>query len=153
MNWQNWPKIDQVWAWLSRGHPESGIPLKVRSWALVCWSTAISKSSFTKNQGEPPPLLGIMLSNSSHYETRLKLNSSLSNRKSRHFSFFLNTLLNQSPTPINCKVKNACSQHIIIRYHTIKVASTRVVVGSHGHSQQHIIEIRECFKLFFFPNL
>ena len=22
--------------------------------ALVCWSTAFSKSSFTKNQGEPP---------------------------------------------------------------------------------------------------
>ena len=29
-------------------------PSKVWSWALVCWSTAISKSSFTKNQGEPP---------------------------------------------------------------------------------------------------
>ena len=30
------------------GHPESGTPSKVWSWALVCWSTAISKSSFTK---------------------------------------------------------------------------------------------------------
>ena len=33
------------------GHPESGTPSKVWSWALVCWSTAISKSSFTKKSG------------------------------------------------------------------------------------------------------
>ena len=38
------------------GYPESGNPSKVRSRALVFWSTAISKSSFTKNQGEPPQL-------------------------------------------------------------------------------------------------
>ena len=36
------------------GHPESGTLSKVLSQDLVCWSTAISKSSFTKNQGEPP---------------------------------------------------------------------------------------------------
>ena len=37
------------------GHPESETPSKVWSRALVCWSTAISKSSFTNNKGEPPP--------------------------------------------------------------------------------------------------
>ena len=35
-------------------HPETGTPSKVWSRALICWKTAISKSSFTKNQGEPP---------------------------------------------------------------------------------------------------
>ena len=28
-------RIDQIRAWLSRGHPNSGTPSKVRSWALV----------------------------------------------------------------------------------------------------------------------
>ena len=38
------------------GHPESGTPSKIGHGpgALVCWSTAISKSKFTKNKGEPP---------------------------------------------------------------------------------------------------
>ena len=44
------PQIDQIWAWLSRGHPS-----KVRSRALVCWSTAISKSSFKIIRVNPPP--------------------------------------------------------------------------------------------------
>ena len=50
------PKIYQIRAWLSAGtggHPESGTPSKVWTWALVCWSTNISKSSFTK-KGDPP---------------------------------------------------------------------------------------------------
>ena len=52
----------QKWAWLSRGHrwaPGVRNPLKssVRGIVLVCCSIAISKSNFTKNQGEPPPPL------------------------------------------------------------------------------------------------
>ena len=43
------PKLDQIWAWLYRN------PSKVRSLVLVCWAAAISKTSSTKNQGEPPP--------------------------------------------------------------------------------------------------
>ena len=41
-------------AWLPRGHHlavGSGTPSKVRSLVLVCWSTAISKPSFTKKSG------------------------------------------------------------------------------------------------------
>ena len=47
------------WAWLPRGVPWLGSrsPSKVRSPVLVCWSTAISKPSFTKIHGEPPPPL------------------------------------------------------------------------------------------------
>ena len=33
--------------------PETGTPAKFPSWALVCWSTAILKSSFTKKQRYP----------------------------------------------------------------------------------------------------
>ena len=45
------------------GHPDSGTPSKVWSWALVCWSTAISKSSFTKKirVNPPPPLIKLHL--------------------------------------------------------------------------------------------
>ena len=46
-------KIDQIWALLSRRHrwaPGVQNPSKVRSRAQVCWSTAITKSSFTKIQ-------------------------------------------------------------------------------------------------------
>ena len=53
------PKIDQIRAWLSRGHPDSGTPSKDSSWALVCWSTAISKSILTKKtRWTPTPPLG-----------------------------------------------------------------------------------------------
>ena len=40
------PQIDQIWAWLSRGHHS-----KVRSRALVCYL----EIKFQNNQGEPPP--------------------------------------------------------------------------------------------------
>ena len=36
-------------------HPESRTRLKVRSQALVCWSIAFSKLSFTKKLGWTPP--------------------------------------------------------------------------------------------------
>ena len=52
------PQIDQIWRGCpagTGGHPDSGTPSKVRSRALVCCSTAISKSCFTNNQGGPPP--------------------------------------------------------------------------------------------------
>ena len=51
------PKIDQIWVWLSREHrwaPGVWNPLKS---LFTGPSFAISKSSFTKNQGEPPPPL------------------------------------------------------------------------------------------------
>ena len=58
--WYSWAKMDQIWAWLYHGHCtgarlESRTPLNVWSWVLVCWSTTISETSFTKNQAVPPP--------------------------------------------------------------------------------------------------
>ena len=46
--WQKLTKYGRGCPAGTGGHPESGTPSKVWSWALVCWSTAISKSSFTK---------------------------------------------------------------------------------------------------------
>ena len=57
-------KLGLIWTKYGRGCPAgtvwrlgSGTPSKVRSLVLVCWSTAISKSSFTKKYPlSPPPL-------------------------------------------------------------------------------------------------
>ena len=46
--WQKLTKYGRGCPAGTGGHPESGTPSKVWSWALVCWSTAILKSSFTK---------------------------------------------------------------------------------------------------------
>ena len=60
-------KMNQIWAWLTAGTGgQLGFwtPSKVRSQVLVCWLTAISVTSFTKNQAgpsrlpPPPPLKG-----------------------------------------------------------------------------------------------
>ena len=45
--WQKLTKYGRGCPAGTSGHPESGTPSKVRSRALVCWSTAILKSSFT----------------------------------------------------------------------------------------------------------
>ena len=61
-------KLGLIWTKYGRGCPAgtvwrlgSGTPSKVRSLVLVCWSTAISKSSFTKKYPwlppPPPPLI------------------------------------------------------------------------------------------------
>ena len=51
-------KLGLIWTKYGRGCPAgtvwrlgSGTPSKVRSLVLVCWSTAISKPSFTKKSG------------------------------------------------------------------------------------------------------
>ena len=58
--WRIW----YFWAKIGRGHPARNIrhrefehppPSKVWSWVPPFWSTAISKSSFTKNYGWTPP--------------------------------------------------------------------------------------------------
>ena len=57
--WQNWAKYGRGCPVGTDGHPDFGTPSKVWSQAQVSWSTAISKTSFTKNQGDPyPPLTG-----------------------------------------------------------------------------------------------
>ena len=55
-------KLGLIWTKYGRGCPAgtvwrlgSGTPSKVRSLVLVFWSTAISKSSFTKKYPLPPP--------------------------------------------------------------------------------------------------
>ena len=55
-------KLGLIWTKYGRGCPAgtvwrlgSGTPSKVRSLVLVCWSTAISKSSFTKKYPLAPP--------------------------------------------------------------------------------------------------
>ena len=57
--WQKMTKYGRGCPAGTGGHPESGTPSKVWSWALVCWSTAIFK-------GGAPPLKSIFARTNVH---------------------------------------------------------------------------------------
>ena len=93
-------KFGLIWTKYGRGCPAgtvwrlgSGTPSKVRSLVLVCWSTAISKSSFTEKYPlAPPPPLNVdktktLIFGNANFSVKIKLSNNYAIKECKSFKY------------------------------------------------------------------